>query len=155
MLSAKATELLQPLLEVLPLNEALANLTPSAAWGGPVLARAEAIEDTLPNESLKAGLWLYVDDLDRSHRISQGIDTSLGSWWHGIMHRREGDFSNSKYWFRRAGTLPFHIEGYDPYSYVDAVAAARGTNPSDLVVLQRSEWCALFSFCADKDAGGS
>jgi len=47
--------------------------------------------------------WLLHDELDKSHTISQGIDTASGSFWHGIMHRREGDFSNSKYWFRHVG----------------------------------------------------
>jgi hypothetical protein len=47
-----------------------------------------------------SGLWLLAGDLDRSHTISQGIGSAEGSFWHGIMHRREGDFSNSKYWFR-------------------------------------------------------
>ena len=47
-----------------------------------------------------AGLWLYHDFLDESHSISQEIATSTGSFWHGIMHRREPDPSNAKYWFR-------------------------------------------------------
>src|SRR5437868_2895832 len=41
-----------------------------------------------------AGLWLYHDYLDESHRISQEIETQTGSYWHGLMHRREPDFSN-------------------------------------------------------------
>jgi hypothetical protein len=50
-----------------------------------------------------AGLWLYHDFLEESHTISQGIDTPSGSYWHAILHRREGDFANAKYWFRRVG----------------------------------------------------
>ena len=53
-----------------------------------------------------AGLWLLYDELDASHRISQGIETPSGSFWHGVMHRREGDFSNAKYWFRQVGAHP-------------------------------------------------
>src|SRR6476659_710378 len=46
-----------------------------------------------------SGVWLLHDCLDESHSISQGIDTTSGSFWHAIMHSREGDFSNAKYWF--------------------------------------------------------
>lgn len=53
-----------------------------------------------------AGVWLYFDFLDQSHEISQGIATPTGSFWHGIMHRREPDYDNAKYWFRRVGTHP-------------------------------------------------
>src|SRR5262245_6497073 len=54
----------------------------------------------------RAGLWLRFNYLDESHKISQDIDTPEGSFWHGILHRREGDYDNAKYWFRRVGTHP-------------------------------------------------
>jgi len=50
-----------------------------------------------------AALWLRFDFLDKSHQISQALDTAEGSFWHGVMHRREPDFTNAKYWFRRCG----------------------------------------------------
>ena len=56
---------------------------------------------------LVRGALLYaVDALDDAHRIFQDEPGDLGSYWHGMMHRREGDFDNARYWFRRAGALP-------------------------------------------------
>lgn len=53
-----------------------------------------------------SAIWLHHDFLDESHTISQSIYTNTGSFWHGIMHRREGDYWNSKYWFRQVGNHP-------------------------------------------------
>lgn len=54
-------------------------------------------------ECCVSALWLFNNYLDESHTISQSIHEPMGSYLHGIMHRREGDFSNAKYWFNRAG----------------------------------------------------
>lgn len=55
---------------------------------------------------LQSAALLWHDDLDGSHEISQGIQTADGSFLHGIMHRREPDNSNAKYWFRWVGDHP-------------------------------------------------
>ena len=61
--------------------------------------------------ALRAGLLQLHDYLDESHRCSQSIEgDALGDHWHGIMHRREPDYSNSKYWFRRVGDSPIFGE---------------------------------------------
>lgn len=53
-----------------------------------------------------AGLWLLAGELERSHVLSQNQPSASGSYWHGIMHRRERDYGNAVYWFRRAGQHP-------------------------------------------------
>mgnify|MGYP007059390394 CR=1 FL=1 len=62
------------------------------------------IADLEMADACLSGLWLRFDFLDRSHTISQDIKSATGSFWHGIMHRREPDWSNAKYWFRQVGT---------------------------------------------------
>lgn len=51
-------------------------------------------------------LWLKADFFDAAHEIFQEIPTSTGSLWHGISHRREGDFGNAAYWLARCGEHP-------------------------------------------------
>lgn len=52
---------------------------------------------------LRSAALLWHDHLDESHTLSQAIETPDGSWLHGIMHRREPDYGNAQYWFRRVG----------------------------------------------------
>lgn len=110
-----------------------------------------------------AGVWLLHDFLDDSHTISQRIDTAEGSYWHAIMHRREGDFSNSKYWYRHVGNHPVFEalaetsqRGWEPFAFVDECqAVARGKSASrDLCLdLQQAEWELLFDYCYRKAIG--
>jgi hypothetical protein len=63
---------------------------------------------------LSAALWLLADDLPKAHAICQDIPTAYGSAWHAHLHRREGDFSNSKYWWRRAHGVKWQAPGDAP-----------------------------------------
>lgn len=135
--------------QALPPSTAMASLRPTTfRTEAAIIAEHEADLKAFPE--VLAGLWLYVDDLEKAHTVAQGLDTPTGSWWHAIVHRREGDFSNSKYWYRRAtGTadIPVGLRApFDPYAFVDAVEAAGG-DPADLVARQREEWQTLFDFC--------
>jgi len=89
--------------------------TPGLSDGPSCSTTKQAIQSAMTDSPLQdtlseAALWLLSGDLDRSHSISQNVDSVDGSFWHGIMHRREGEFGNAKYWFRRVGSHPVHTE---------------------------------------------
>ncbi len=144
----------QPIFDALPLEEAMPRLVPKS--GAPAKLRAIlgsvlSEEAIVSRPALQSALWLYLDELDRSHSFSQDMDDITGSYWHGIMHRREGDFSNAHYWFRRVGIHPAmaNIPDYDGHTFVDDAGAAYPEDPEELVQLQRAEWANLFAWCAN------
>jgi hypothetical protein len=125
--------------------------------------------------AMLAGLWLWHDGLEESHAISQSLHDSTGSFWHAIMHRREGDFSNSKYWYAKVGSHPVYktlasqtgaivnplpadmallrivSDGWNPNALVDLVEKV-AHDPGDYrhraaIELQRMEWRGLFQYC--------
>jgi hypothetical protein len=127
--------------------------------GGAVLA-----DPTYPR-LVRAGLLYAYDAIDESHRIVQEIASSQASYWHGMLHRREGDFENSRYWFRRTGRLGVFPEmharaaevsplmgrqaDWDPYVLVGQCEQARfggDVDRKDLVALQRIEFEVMFDF---------
>jgi len=134
----------------------------------------QAVQDRTMAAACLAGLWLYHDYLDESHAISQGIATATGSYWHSILHRREPDAWNSKYWLDRTGRHPvfpalreaarllaegeeerpetrFLLEQdtWDPYRFVDLCEACRtgkSTGEGLCRRIQREEWRLLFDY---------
>jgi hypothetical protein len=113
----------------------------------------------------RAGLWLAFDFLDESHEISQEIHTVEGSYWHGILHRREPDAANAAYWFRRVGEHPIfetlareaanlglrlRSDRWDPFDFIDLCEEHRGKDTEEemrLRRLQQREWKLLFDWC--------
>ncbi|MEQ1546793.1 hypothetical protein [Methyloglobulus sp.] len=43
------------------------------------------------------------NDWDAAHRLVQDYSDSLSCQIHGYLHRIEGDLSNARYWYQRAG----------------------------------------------------
>ena len=96
-------------------------LSPTNEWSSTLTTRLEnyslgelfdgfAVTDSEFGNCVRSGLLLWNDALDSSHEIVQNIGTKTGNYWHAIMHRRESDYSNAKYWFGRVGKHPIYFQ---------------------------------------------
>jgi hypothetical protein len=117
---------MKPVLQALASPEALI-----AAFAPHVIANRDMANACL------AGLWLRFDFLDESHAVSQELHNSTGSFWHGIMHRREPDYGNAKYWFRRIG---HHAVFKALCGSVWALAATVAAEPAASFLVRQNHW---------------
>jgi hypothetical protein len=121
-------------------------------------------------QALHAALWLLFDFMTESHDISQQIATPSGSFWHGILHRREPDAFNAKYWMARVGEHPVFpellndarelaagepalaaklsaLKTWDAAWFVDQCCSPQSAGATEvLLTIQRREWALLFDY---------
>lgn len=155
----------------MPLDEGEADQSMRATLEALTLESAfaeQAIRDSGAADCCLAGAWLLHGYLDEAHTLCQAVPSASGSYWHGIMHRREGDYGNAAYWFRRAGDHPAgamiaaaaaeHPETveaalggrWDPFRFNEQVQQAcqqGGQLASVCRDVQQAEWHAMFDFC--------
>lgn len=82
-------------------------LVPSSVRDAALDREIEALGgDGDPEGAARSALHLWNDSLTNAHTLAQEIHDATGSYLHGLMHRREPDYENSKYWFRRVDRHP-------------------------------------------------
>ncbi len=71
--------------------------------------RASLSGDVPPDslgDALQALWWDAKGDWNRAHECAQRDEGWTGSIVHAYLHRKEGDLSNARYWYNRAGRTP-------------------------------------------------
>jgi hypothetical protein len=175
LLAAKPVQPLGPGQPLTEKHEALRTFSLAEA------VKPRPIVDEQAVQACRAGLCLAFNFLNESHGLSQDLDTAEGSYWHAILHRREPDYWNGKYWFRRVGRHPIFDElgreaaciteertcpapaiyllsqpTWDPFAFVDLCEKA-SHGPAMLeslcVEVQNREWELLFAYCYRRALG--
>ena len=119
----------------------------------------------------RAGLLLAAGGLKEAHGIVQQLESPEAYYWHGIVHRREPDWSNAKYWFRQLGhhvvfdeltnlmktdsiisaKESFPLMEWDPFIFVDLCEKCKnGDEPElagELLILQQYEIEKILEYC--------
>ena len=83
----------------------------------PTMTRASTQDLRSALAHLERGDWRAAHEI-----VQRDEDGALACWAHGIVHLMEGDASNARYWYRRAGrTLP---PGAETSAEIKALRAA-------------------------------
>ena len=56
-------------------------------------------------------LILLSEDWGGAHKIVQDIDSPVAQWIHAVLHKIEGDESNSRYWYNQS-----MLEAYETHN---------------------------------------
>ena len=126
---------------------------------------ARPLPTNAPAALVRAGLFYYHNALDDSHKEAQKLEGDTAAYWHGMVHRREGDFDNARYWMRRAGEQPVFQEmqgrasdaaphmgrqsNWDPFLFItlcEQYKYGEADYKKEIAHLQRVEFDVMFDY---------
>jgi hypothetical protein len=142
----------------------LREVRPALVFGKPHIPDVKRNLDTLTTETLftpvkvfnadcaravHSGLYLWNDCMEEAHSLAQATDVPEGSYFHAIIHRREPDYWNSGYWFRKTGDHP--VFGLIHDFITDSTELQI---PNALKLLKRWDWQVFNSLCEEAVGSG-
>ncbi|RSH85748.1 hypothetical protein EHS25_003889 [Saitozyma podzolica] len=93
------------------------------------------------HEYVKAALHLANDDIHNCHEIAQAHEgDTIADILHATLHRREGDYWNSKWWWSRIPAHPTIKSVADSKAFVDACERLNGTGSKEEDQLRERQW---------------
>lgn len=151
----------QPLIDRL-LGASAPNLdfTPRAGCRSRVQIEAQLLEEKgrIPEDPghqnmVRCLMLLWNDHFEHSHDLAQEMHHQTGSLLHGILHRREGDFWNAKYWLSRVGAHPVNSRILEKLRQMGGLGALKD---QILVRGNSEEWnpCRFVDVCSGVLTGG-
>lgn len=57
----------------------------------------------MSNDLIEAVNAALSGEWDTAHKIAQDYSDPMANWIHAVLHKIEGDTSNSRYWYARTG----------------------------------------------------
>ena len=133
-------------------------LVPREVWDA---ALSKEIAKLAVAEIGRAALYLWNDEIEKAHIIAQQTSTKTGSLVHGVLHRRQPDYTNAKYWLRQIGKHPVwsvlkkEMPGWDPILFVDQCQRAEkekvGLSLKELETIQNRELELLVEHCFERE----
>lgn len=76
----------------------------------------------LNDDLLRAVELALADDWEAAHQLVQQYERDgMAAWIHAVLHKMEGDLSNSRYWYRRADQMG-HVND-EPRAELTAIQA--------------------------------
>ncbi len=134
----------------------------------------DRVQEHAMAQTVKIGLYLLGGADDEAHTLAQQYEMPEANYWHGIVHRREPDYGNAKYWFRKVGYHPVFDDlaryvqcevkagnatfsnlipagKWDPFCFIDScqicVTEGRKELRDDLETIQLQEIVLLLTHC--------
>ncbi|WVF67726.1 hypothetical protein IAT40_002485 [Kwoniella sp. CBS 6097] len=91
-----------------------------------------------------AALHLANDDIHHCHLIAQDNEGDpTANLLHATLHRREGDYWNSKYWWSNVRSHPLISSSSSAKSFVDACEAGKGKDENSQRKLREEQFAEL------------
>jgi hypothetical protein len=129
------------------------------------LLGGQAPQPGAPLGLLRGGLYYFHNGLQDSHKAFADDAGVTAAYWHGMVHRREGDFENARYWMRRAGEHPAFQEAqgrssdasphmarqtnWDPFLFIhlcEQFKYGASEYRNEIAHLQRVEFAVFFDY---------